>query len=131
MTQAVVRVHFAREAPRKIGQVLGLIRRKNAQRALTALAFAPKRSAVLVNKALRSALANLNVKTGKKLEPKEAWVKECWVNGGPVIKRIRAGSQGRAVPFKRKTAHLAITVTDQPGGHPEVAVKKEEIQVQK
>ncbi|MEK7287013.1 MAG: 50S ribosomal protein L22 [Elusimicrobiota bacterium] len=113
MVEAVAHSRFARYGPRKVGQVLGLIRRKNAQRALTALAFAPRRSSVLVIKTLESALGNLGVKLGKKVEPREVWVTECWVNGGPFIKRIHPGSMGRAMPFKRKTCHLTIKVADQ------------------
>ncbi|MBI4368830.1 MAG: 50S ribosomal protein L22 [Elusimicrobia bacterium] len=113
MADARAEARYSRYAPRKVGHVLTLIRSKNAQQALTTLNFLPKRSSVVVQKVLRSALANLGGKLGRTVEPKEAWIKTATVDQGPVLKRIHAGSMGRAMPYKRKTCHLTIIVSDQ------------------
>ncbi|MBI2070893.1 MAG: 50S ribosomal protein L22 [Elusimicrobia bacterium] len=114
MAEAVARALWARYAPRKVGQVASLISRKNAQRALLSLEFLPKGSSVLVKKTLESALSNLGGKLGRKVDPKEAWIKTCKVDQGPALKRIHAGSMGRAFPYKRKICHLTIVVSDEP-----------------
>ncbi|MBI4064059.1 MAG: 50S ribosomal protein L22 [Elusimicrobia bacterium] len=114
MTEARSVARYIRASPRKLGQVLGAIRRKNAQRALDTLEFLPKRAAVVAAKALKSALSNLDGKLGRKLQPREAWVKTALANGGPVMKRIHTGSMGRAMPYKHRTCHLTIVVSDQP-----------------
>ncbi|MBI4668437.1 MAG: 50S ribosomal protein L22 [Elusimicrobia bacterium] len=114
MAEAVAIARFARHSPRKVGQVLPLIRRKNAEKALTTLEFMPRRAGIFVYQTLKSAVHNLGGKLGKKIEPKEAWIKSCSVGPGPHLKRIRAGSMGRAMPYKHKTCHLTIIVTDVP-----------------
>lgn len=112
MAQALAQARYMRRAPRKVGLILKVIRKKNAAKALTALEFLPKRSSFLVAKTLRSALANLSAKKGARVEPQNTWIESCWVNQGPVLKRIHAGSMGRAFPYKRKTCHLVIKVVD-------------------
>ena len=114
MAEALAIARYARYTPRKVGQVLPLIRRKNAERALTVLEFLPKRAALLVRKVLQSALSNLGGKLGRKIDPKEAWIKSIDIGAGPVLKRIHTGSMGRAMPYKHKTCHLTVVVTDQP-----------------
>jgi len=99
---------FARYSPRKVQQVLDLIRRKPVIAAFRMLKFLPKSTAVLITKTLNSAVAN-----GKRLKNQEGlFIKECWVNQGPVLKRFRAGSFGRASAYKHKTCHLTIVISD-------------------
>jgi len=97
---------FARYAPRKVNQVLEIIRNKPVKKAFDLLSFAPKVSAVLVAKTLKSAVAN----TGKLKNPEGLTVKQCWVGQGPTLKRMRPGPMGRGMPYKRKTCHLTIVV---------------------
>jgi large subunit ribosomal protein L22 len=101
-------VKFASFSPKKVQQVLELIRRKPVVDAFRILKFVPKSATSLVSKALRSAVAN-----GKRLNNQEGLrVKECWVNQGPALKRFRAASFGRATLFKHKTCHLTIIISD-------------------
>lgn len=94
--------------------MLNVIRAKNAAEALTALDFMSKRSARVVAKTVRSALNNLSQKIGKKITPQEAWVARCLVNQGPFMKRLHTGSMGRAMPYKHRTCHLTVVVSDKP-----------------
>ncbi|MFC1523112.1 50S ribosomal protein L22 [Elusimicrobiota bacterium] len=113
MAEAKAIAYYARYAPRKVCIVLDQIRGKNVGEAIKILEFIPKRSRVLIQKTLNSAFNNLSNKLGRKLEPGEAWIESCLANAGPVLKRMRPGSMGRAFPFKRKTVHLTIEVTDE------------------
>ncbi len=105
--EATATSKFARYAPRKVNQVLGLIRNKPVDKAMEILSFAPKSSVALISKTLKSAVANAGKTKGATLK-----VKECWVGQGPTLKRMRPGPQGRGMPYKRKMCHLTIKVGD-------------------
>jgi len=99
---------FARFAPRKVNQILSLIRNKPVGKAVEALMFSPKLSRRLVLKTLHSAIAN----TGKAKNPEGLKVKSCWVGVGPTLKRMRPGPMGRGMPYKRKMCHLTVIVSE-------------------
>ena len=99
---------FQRYSPSKVGQVLDLIRNKPVIKAFNILKFLPKASKTLVEKTLKSAVANL----GRLKNQEGLIVKECFVNQGPALKRWRARAFGRAVMYKHRTCHLTIVVSD-------------------
>lgn len=101
---SVAHSRFQRISPRKVGQVLDVIRGKRVSEALRLLKFIPKAAAPIVEKTLLSALAN----AGQGYKSEQLIVQQSWVNQGSPLKRIRAGSMGRAMPYKRRTAHLTI-----------------------
>lgn len=99
---------FARYAPRKVNQVLGLIRKKPVEKAFEILTFTPKRPAAFIIKVLKSAVAN----AGKLKSMANLQVKQAWVGQGPTLKRMRPGPMGRGMMYKRKTCHLTIIVSE-------------------
>ena len=100
---------FVRYAPRKVNQVLTVIRNQRVDKAFEILSFLPKNATELVEKVLKSAVAN----AGKLKDFSGLKVKEAWVGQGPTLKRMRPGPMGRGLPYKRKTSHLTIIVTDE------------------
>lgn len=106
--EATAKARFATYAPRKVGQVLTIIRRKSVVEAFKILNFVPKSAAKLVLKVLHNALVN----AGRLKKPEGLFVKECWVNQGPTMKRFRARAFGRAAGYKKKTCHLTIKIGD-------------------
>lgn len=100
---------FVRYAPRKVNQVLTVIRNQRVDKAFEILSFLPKNATELVEKVLKSAVAN----AGKLNDFSGLKVKEAWVGQGPTLKRMRPGPMGRGLPYKRKTSHLTIIVTDE------------------
>ncbi|OGR83052.1 MAG: 50S ribosomal protein L22 [Elusimicrobia bacterium RIFCSPLOWO2_01_FULL_64_13] len=108
--EAIARGRFARFAPRKVNQVLGLIRRKPVPKALTALSFVTKSCATFIGKTIKSAAANAGDPEAK--NPRLI-VSGAWVGQGPVMKRMRAHAMGRGATYKRKTCHLTVVVSDQ------------------
>ena len=107
--QAKAIAKFVRYAPRKVNQVLTVIRNQDVEKAFEILSFLPKNSTELVEKVLKSAVAN----AGKLKDFSGLKIKECWVGQGPTLKRMRPGPMGRGMPYKRKTSHLTIIVTDE------------------
>ncbi|HOW28976.1 MAG TPA: 50S ribosomal protein L22 [Elusimicrobiota bacterium] len=106
--QAVARAQFARYSPRKVGQVLKLIRGKTTSRAMEMLPWIPRVARVLVEKTLKSAVSN----AGKGADPARLRIVQAWVNNGPVLKRVRPMAMGGRALYKRKTCHLTIVVSD-------------------
>jgi large subunit ribosomal protein L22 len=106
--EAKAMAKFARYTPRKVNQVLALIRNKRVGKVFEILSFLSKSSAMLVKKVLKSAVAN----AGKLEDYSGLKVKEAWVGNGPILKRIRAGAKGRSMPIKKRMVHLTIVVTD-------------------
>jgi ribosomal protein L22, bacterial type len=108
MHAAAAHAKFVRFTSRKVNQVLTLIRNKPVEKAFEILSFTPKAPVTLIAKTLKSAVAN----GGGLKTPKSLKVKEAWVGQGPVLKRMRPGPQGRGMPYKRKTCHLTIVVSE-------------------
>ena len=72
-----------------------------------------EKAATVIEKTLRSAVSNLMQQNEElKLDPDVLKIKEAFVNGGPVMKRFRAASMGRASRLRRPTSHLTIVVSD-------------------
>jgi large subunit ribosomal protein L22 len=106
--EAKATAKFVRYTPRKVNQVLSLVRNKKIEKALEILSFLPKSAATLIEKVLKSATANSgNLNNFSKLK-----IKEAWVGNGPILKRMRHGPRGRGMPIKKRTSHLTIIVTD-------------------
>jgi len=110
--EALARAKFVRFAPRKVNQVLELVRKKPVSDALKILRFTPKGSAILVAKTIMSAAANAGDSHAR--NPK-LLVASAWVGQGPVLKRMRAHAMGRGSTYKRKTCHLTVVVSDGSG----------------
>ena len=107
--EALAREKFVRFAPRKVNQVLSLVRGKSVPAALTLLKFVPKSCATMVGKTIKSAAANAGDPEAK--NPRFT-VSSAWVGQGPVLKRMRAHAMGRGATYKRKTCHLTVVVSD-------------------
>jgi large subunit ribosomal protein L22 len=106
--EALAQSKFVRNAPRKVNQVLGLIRNKPVEKAFDILAFTPKIVTTVIMKTLKSAIAN----TGQIKNMSGLKVKEAWVGQGPTLKRMRPGPMGRGMPYKSKICHITIVVSE-------------------
>ncbi len=101
----VAKHRFARIAPRKARLVLDLIRGRDVDDALNLLRFSKKRGAVLVDKVIRSAVANA---AEREAETNALFVKSCWADPGPVIKRFQPKDRGKAYSIMKRTSHLVV-----------------------
>lgn len=103
-----------RQSPRKMRLVLKEVRGKKVDEAINYLHFSPLKAATQIEKTLRSAVANLLQKaTEGNVESEHLWISECFVNGGPFLKRFRAASMGRISKLNKPTSHLTIVVSDE------------------
>jgi large subunit ribosomal protein L22 len=106
--QATAIQRFVRITPRKCNQVLALIRGEDVERAQTTLEFTPKLGARIVQKVLKSAVANA-LHEGK-VRVEDLFVKEAVVGAGPTLKRWLPRAQGRATPLLKRMSHVSVTV---------------------
>jgi len=100
---------FARIAPRKARLVMDLIRGRQVNDALAVLRFNKKRAAVMIDKVLRSAIANA---TEQEAAADDLYVSACWVDPGPIIKRFQPKDRGKAYAIQKKTSHLVVEVNE-------------------
>ncbi len=117
--EATARAKHMRISPRKMRLVVDLIRGRNVEDALVILQGTRKKASPLVEKLLRSAVANAlfvgeeEEEAGPRLNVDELYVKKAFVDGGPVMKRFRPRSMGRANKIRKRTSHLTIVVGTQ------------------
>jgi len=98
-------------SPRKMRLVIDLIRGLSVDKAMEILHFSTKHASQDAEKVLRSAVSNLmNADDSTRVEPEELFVKEVYVEGGPMLKRIRPAPMGRAFRIRKRSCHLTIVV---------------------
>ena len=100
---------YVRITPRKCNQVLDLIRGLDVESAQTTLQFTPKYGARVVQKVLKSAVANA-LQVGNRVRIEDLYVKEARVGAGPTLKRWLPRAQGRATPLLKRMSHVYVTV---------------------
>ena len=102
---------YVRMSPMKVGVVLDLIRGKNVNEAFAILQYTPKDAAVVINKVLKSAVAN--AENNHDLNVENLYVAEIFANQGPTLKRIRPAAKGSAVRIRKRTCHITIVVKEE------------------
>ncbi len=101
---------FARISSRKVKIVADLIRGKNVDEALSIVKFTPKASSEIIEKLLKSAIANAENNHGMKHD--NLYIAEIFANQGPTLKRIRPAAKGSAVRIRKRTSHITIVLKE-------------------
>ncbi|RJP75836.1 MAG: 50S ribosomal protein L22 [Candidatus Zixiibacteriota bacterium] len=110
--EARATARYVRIASRKMCLVADLVRGKKVNDALNILHFTPKRSSVVVEKTIRSALANMmNREEAKNINVDDAVVSEIRVNEGTTWKRWSPRAMGRATRIRKRTSYLHVTLS--------------------
>ncbi len=102
---------FARIAPRKARLLMDLIRGRDVDDAITLLRFTKQRASGMIEKVVRSAVANANEQDSDSAA-NTLFVAKAWVDPGPVIKRFQPKDRGKAYPIKKRTSHLVVTIDE-------------------
>ena len=101
---------YARISSRKIKIVADLIRGKDVSEALSIVKFTPKASSELIEKLLKSAIANAENNHG--MSSSNLYVDQIYANQGPTLKRIRPAAKGSAVRIRKRTSHITIVLKE-------------------
>ena len=103
-------VKYARISSRKIAIVANLIRGKNVDEALAILKFTPKAGAEVLEKLLKSAIAN--AENNNQMSHSKLYIAEIYSNQGPTLKRIRPAAKGSAVRIRKRTSNTTIVLKE-------------------
>ena len=101
---------YIRVAPRKVRVVMDLIRGKNIGEALAILKFTPKVGADVIEKVLKSAVANAEHNFDMNVD--KLYVASAFVDQGPTLKRIHPRSRGQAFKILKRTSHVTVVVKE-------------------
>ena len=109
--EAIAKLRNTQISPRKMRMVADLIRGKDVSKALNLLKYEAKAGAPKLEKLLLSAIANWQVKyEDEKLEDANLVVKEIFVDGGRMLKRLQPAPQGRAHRIRKRSNHVTLVV---------------------
>ncbi|MDR1559290.1 MAG: 50S ribosomal protein L22 [Clostridiales bacterium] len=101
---------FARVSDSKARIVLDLIKGKNVGQALGILRYSPRYASYLIEKVLKSAIAN--AENNLDMDVSRLFVEDVFANQGPTMKRIKARAQGRAYRINKRTSHISIFLNE-------------------
>ena len=110
VAEARATLSYARISARKVKIVADLIRGKDAKEALAIVKFTPKASSEVLEKLLKSAIANAENNHG--MSSNNLYVAEIYANQGPTMKRIRPAAKGSAVRIRKRTSHITIKLRE-------------------
>ena len=99
-----------RIAPRKVRLVLDLIRGKEVGEAISILKLTNKRTSPVVEKVLKSAVANAEHNYDMDID--SLYISEVFADEGPTLKRFRPRAQGRATKINKRTSHITVVVSE-------------------
>ncbi|WP_019415629.1 50S ribosomal protein L22 [Paenisporosarcina sp. TG20] len=112
--QAKAIARTVRVAPRKVRLVVDLIRGKQIGEAVAILRLTPKASSPILEKVLKSAVAN--AEHNYDLDVNKLVISEVFVDEGPTLKRFRPRAMGRASAINKRTSHITIVVSEKKEG---------------
>lgn len=101
---------FVRISPLKVRKVIGDIKGMQVEHALNSLKFMPQKAAGILEKILRSAVANADHNHDADVD--SLIVENIYVDQGPTLKRFRARARGRGTRILKRTSHITVVVTE-------------------
>lgn len=101
---------YMRISPQKVRELAGAVKGKKVEAALNELRFLPLKSAGIVEKTIRSAVANAG--QNSKVDVDSLVVRNVVADEGPTLKRFAARARGRGTRVLKRTAHITVTLAD-------------------
>ena len=103
---------YIKISPRKAKQVVDLVRGKGVEEAFHILQFTPKKASKIVERTLRSAVANALNQEEASVQENDLFIKEVFVNGGISFRRLRPQPRGAAGVIRKRFSHITMVVSD-------------------
>ncbi|MDL1978865.1 MAG: 50S ribosomal protein L22 [Desulfobacterales bacterium C00003106] len=104
------KARFIRISPRKVRKIIQDLKGEKAEDALNKLKFMPQKAAAILNKIMRSAVANANQKPDVDVDA--LFVKNILVDQGATLKRFRPRAQGRAYRILKRMSHITVILSE-------------------
>lgn len=102
---------YIRISPQKVRKIVGAIKGEPVEASLNMLKFMPQKSAGIVEKVLRSAIANAD--QNQDVDIDSLVVRNIIVDQGPMLKRFRARARGRGTRILKRTSHITVIVAEE------------------
>jgi large subunit ribosomal protein L22 len=116
---------YVRMSPRKLRRVAELVKGEPVDKALSILELTPKAASKALHRTLKSAASNAIAAEGSaKIKIENLYVSEINIDGGPVWKRIRPVSMGRAYVIRKRTSHIGVKLIEKKPKESAVETKK-------
>ena len=109
-TRPKAKVSYSRVSVQKACFVLDAIRGKDVETALGILAYNPRYASTVIEKVLKSAIANAENNNG--MDVTKLYIQECYANQAPTMKRIRPRAQGRAYRILKRLSHITVVLNE-------------------
>ena len=109
-TQYFAELQNVPSSPRKMRYVVDMVRGMEVNRALGTLKFSKKAASEVLEKLLRSAIANWEQKNDRKAEDGELFITKIFVDEGVTLKRMRPAPQGRGYRIRKRSNHVTLFV---------------------
>jgi len=110
-TEVKAVLKFVRISPQKVRKLVDTVKGKPAEAAIDMLKFMPQKGAAIVEKVMRSAVAN--AEQNHNLDIDTLVVKNVMADQGPTLKRFRARARGRGTRILKRTAHITVVLSDE------------------
>jgi large subunit ribosomal protein L22 len=104
---------YVRISPQKVRMLVDAVKGKPVEDALNSLKFMPQKAASVVEKTMRSAVANADQNMG--IDVDELVVRNVIADQGPTLKRFRARARGRGTRILKRTSHITVILAEELG----------------
>ncbi len=109
-TRPSAKLSYARVSVQKACFVLDAIRGKDVNAALGILAYNPRYASSVIEKLLKSAIANAENNNG--MDVSKLYIEECFAGDAPTMKRVHPRAQGRAYRILKRMSHITIVLNE-------------------
>ena len=109
-TEVKAVLKFVRISPQKVRKLVDAVKGKPAEAAIDMLKFMPQKAAGIVEKIVRSAVANADQNTS--IDVDDLIVSNLLVDQGPSLKRFKARARGRGARILKRTAHITVVLAE-------------------
>ena len=109
-TRPSAKLTYARIPVQKACYVLDAIRGKDVESALAILEYSPRYASAVIDKLLKSAIANAVNNNG--MNRGDLYIDECYASNGPIMKRIQSRAKGRAYRIQKRMSNITIILND-------------------
>jgi large subunit ribosomal protein L22 len=128
MIEIKAKLNSVKVSQKKVRLVAGAVRGLSVVEALFRLPVIFKRSAPMIDKLLRSAVANAQDRYEVAIE--DLMIKSIIVNKGMDLKRFKPAAFGRAHPFRKHSAHIAVVLTVKEGAKVVSKIKEKKVEAE-
>jgi len=102
---------YVRISPQKVRLIIGAVKGKPVEEGLEILKFMPQKAASIVDKTLRSAVANADQYPD--IDVDSLFIRNITADQGPTLKRFKARARGRGSRILKRTAHITVILSDE------------------